>query len=579
MAALNIRDFPEGLSAQLKSEALLANMGYHDYCVAVLQRRRVDPEILRRAMELGVKLERYNELKREIAELDREIEGERGYGVSGAVPHGFHVEGGQLRIGELKGPVAEKKIAIIEKGAERDEESGTEGILEMEAAKGGERASGDTAFGVQPGGEGGGEGSERAIRAGDGKSNIEVGEDEKEREVNEDQDGTVGERRGGDYFAATEPTGGGGVGQYPASGDYQPGAGDLADSGKTVMDVSEDSGVSHERGAEGNGAGEVNWDDYKNTRGIGSVGAGRGIGGPLDLPRGGKAQDTILPEKLQDAAWKMAGGFNVGDISLAEAQTRAAQEASAGDRPHGGDHHVSAEGQTASPHPALEMLDVTLKVRSEGISKLIAEGAMIYPPGVVESLKERAKTDASIAKILHEAGIKLDREILIRWGLAPNYKPKNFDELYDKMDPERRARVEERVKKTLEEIDGQDSDDATREQAPGDGISIDRKDSGSLQSGEHVPESSEVGTGKPEVDMDELRAICAGNFVEPPKVPEEAFSALNELIAKQEKISGAVFAAPAKLCVSCETPLQFIDGKLACTDNSCGMYGRAQKGK
>jgi hypothetical protein len=34
-----------------------------------------------------------------------------------------------------------------------------------------------------------------------------------------------------------------------------------------------------------------------------------------------------------------------------------------------------------------------------------------------------------------------------------------------------------------------------------------------------------------------------------------------------------------KVCVSCDSPLREVKGKLACVDRSCGMYGVEQKGK
>ena len=40
MATLNLRDVPNELAAELKSEAAWIGMGFHEYCVVILERGR-----------------------------------------------------------------------------------------------------------------------------------------------------------------------------------------------------------------------------------------------------------------------------------------------------------------------------------------------------------------------------------------------------------------------------------------------------------------------------------------------------------------------------------------------------------
>jgi len=118
--------------------------------------------------------------------------------------------------------------------------------------------------------------------------------------------------------------------------------------------------------------------------------------------------------------------------------------------------------------------------------KKIAEeepgGLMACSPEILAAMLEGAKTDHAAALTLHQAGVKLDHEILVRWGLAGNYKPK-----------------------TKETMDGAEG---TEKKGKAGGVV--RGDSEAVTKGDDGPEVAAVAIGKPGVDMDGLRDICAG---------------------------------------------------------------------
>lgn len=121
---------------------------------------------------------------------------------------------------------------------------------------------------------------------------------------------------------------------------------------------------------------------------------------------------------------------------------------------------------------------------SEEHMKKMAEsepgGLMACSPELLTEMKEGAKTDGGVAAKLHLAGVELDREILVRWGLVENYKQK------------------------MGEING--------------GVEIrgaagkDRRNSEAVPENNYDGKDAAVGVGKPKVDMDALRNICAGKL-------------------------------------------------------------------
>jgi hypothetical protein len=113
-------------------------------------------------------------------------------------------------------------------------------------------------------------------------------------------------------------------------------------------------------------------------------------------------------------------------------------------------------------------------------------GLMACSPELLAEMKEAAKTDSGVATTLHMAGVELDREILVRWGLAENYKPKTEDKDGD-------GKATRKGRRTL-----------------GRSVTSDQK---SIDG----PQTNSVGTGEPQGTrnqqvMDKLRNICAGNI-------------------------------------------------------------------
>lgn len=109
----------------------------------------------------------------------------------------------------------------------------------------------------------------------------------------------------------------------------------------------------------------------------------------------------------------------------------------------------------------------------------------------LEEITEHAKTDGGAAALLHLAGVELPREILVRWGLAENYKPK----LEDTGNGE----------KIVEGSEGREGKASTEKN---------RRNSKVVPKDNDGGESAAVGVGKPRVDPEvvaSLRDICAGN--------------------------------------------------------------------
>lgn len=113
-------------------------------------------------------------------------------------------------------------------------------------------------------------------------------------------------------------------------------------------------------------------------------------------------------------------------------------------------------------------------------------------PEELEKMKEEAKTDRHTASVLHFSGVSLDREILVRWGLAENYKPK------------------------LEEKNGSEKVVEGNKNREGRGpAKEDRRASKGLPKDNDGGKGAAVATGKPTVAPEvvaSLRDICAGNL-------------------------------------------------------------------
>lgn len=116
-------------------------------------------------------------------------------------------------------------------------------------------------------------------------------------------------------------------------------------------------------------------------------------------------------------------------------------------------------------------------------------GFSTLSPEMLAVLRERAAVDGETAKVLHQDGLPLDREILVRWGLAENYKPK------------------------LEDVGGEGKN------VGGENYSEARSAAGKNRrnpapdaKSNHGGKSSAVAIGKSKVNMEALRDICAGNI-------------------------------------------------------------------
>jgi hypothetical protein len=164
----------------------------------------------------------------------------------------------------------------------------------------------------------------------------------------------------------------------------------------------------------------------------------------------------------------------------------------------------------------------------------------------LEEIKEHAKTDGGAAALLHLAGVELDREILVRWGLAENYKPKmGGNKIGNEKSVEASAGNEEEAAtgkdRRYPEVLPQD-DDGGKSAAVGVGksevgnaekenLSKVRKSDAPDADGETVLQEVRKG-----VNMAALRDICAGKgihpvplSVEPVEVDLCGFKSYNEI--------------------------------------------------
>ena len=183
---------------------------------------------------------------------------------------------------------------------------------------------------------------------------------------------------------------------------------------------------------------------------VGAVAQDEGVAPEEALPRGGKAQDEAqgLRDEWIYERLGIARDFN--------------------------EVHI----------PARQKFPEWSEARMREMAEAEPGGLMACSPELLREMKEQAKNDGGVAAKLHLAGVELDREILVRWGLVEN---------------------------KLEDQDGATDDFAGRaEKREGGGIV--GGNSSPDADGAHGSENGSVGVGKPEVNMEALRNICAGNI-------------------------------------------------------------------
>lgn len=142
-----------------------------------------------------------------------------------------------------------------------------------------------------------------------------------------------------------------------------------------------------------------------------------------------------------------------------------------------------------------------------------------YTETRVAEMKEAAKTDKDVACALHTAGVELDREILVRWGLADNYKPITFENQRGVPGFEvvvNRTQVRPLVDKNKLEDEVGGGKDVEGNQGGESGASTgkNRRVAKGLPKNDDGGKSIAVGVGKPKVDMAALRDICAGKTIQ-----------------------------------------------------------------
>lgn len=233
-----------------------------------------------------------------------------------------------------------------------------------------------------------------------------------------------------------------------------------------------------------------------------SVGGGatEGGGDPC-LPRGGKAQ--IEEEMLREAfIYGRAGenpnapGFQVsipiqahelqmklrsaGLSTLAAELNARAEYLIPNVEPVGGWDICGTCGQV---HTEGEYFNHNFVGRKNTVGIPVIERGKLIPAEDLVRYTKQAETDGNMAFMLYSAGVELDREILVRWGLAENYKPKT------------------------EEKGGAQGTGKTSKSGGNSGES-----GGSHPVSSDGDESPAVATGKPGVNMQALRDICAGKF-------------------------------------------------------------------
>lgn len=166
-----------------------------------------------------------------------------------------------------------------------------------------------------------------------------------------------------------------------------------------------------------------------------------------------------------------------------------------------------------NPNSPGSQIHIPVRARLKQIAEQEPGGLMACSPDIFRELKEAAKIDVAVATKLHLAGVELDREILVRWGLVENYKPKmDFCGTCGNLHVAGEIYNHNFVRRDL---DG----GVEKQGAAGK----DRRDYEADSDGDDGAKSPAVGVGKPEVNMDLLRAIAAG------KIPKEVSASVDYL--------------------------------------------------
>lgn len=266
----------------------------------------------------------------------------------------------------------------------------------------------------------------------------------------------------------------------------------------------------------------------------------RNAGAPPDLSPLGKAQDGDLTEMrlLKNSARDVNGPFiygRPGENSNAPGSEvvwpfrRALVDGvpcgHAGCLSHLS-HPCEGCGRFGGRRPIYNMEDNTAAGREQFLvsaqeMKKIAEedgdGFSTISPETLDAIKDRAKIDVEMAKVLHTAGVELDREILVRWGLAENYKPITFENQRGVPGSEvvvNRTQVRSLVDKNKSEDEVGGGKDVEESQGGESGASAgkNRRVAKGLPKNDDGGKSAAVGVGKPKIDMATLRDICEGKF-------------------------------------------------------------------
>lgn len=257
-------------------------------------------------------------------------------------------------------------------------------------------------------------------------------------------------------------------------------------------------------------------------------GGGAESGGTPYLSRLGKAQEwTEVGNSLVHAA--ASGGFP----EWTEAFNAMCQLPDAVPCDHAGclshlSHPCEGCGRIGGRRPIYNMEDNAAAGREQFLvsaqeMKKIAEedggGFSTISPETLDTIKDRAKIDVEMAKVLHEAGVELDREILVRWGLAENYKPITFENQRGVPGSEvvvNRNQIRPLVdrNKSEDEVGGGKDMEGSQSGESRASAGKNRRIAKGLPKNDDGGKSIAMGVGKPKVDIEALRNICAGKTIQ-----------------------------------------------------------------
>lgn len=250
--------------------------------------------------------------------------------------------------------------------------------------------------------------------------------------------------------------------------------------------------------------GEGNVVSQKKIADISMGGGATEGGGTPCLPPLGKAQDGALVETIVGIDMSLGQEPVIHTEMLAQQKSAAARFTP--DTEIGMTTRELGEMGQKIFGAVVRRPEIKITVDSIGwIQKVVDAGGLPRCSAeLLDELREEAKTNKEIAIMLCAGKIELDREILIRWGLAENYKPKT------------------------EEADGVEPGAAEGKDKRGHGGNAE------AVAGDHGGDQEPaVGVGKPGVDMEALRAICAGNIT---KTSDEVIAFHEKLISDLESL-------------------------------------------